>query len=231
MLLLAGCHKKVAPTPAPAPPAVTPAVSPTASISADPSVIEQGRATTLTWKTTDATDVSVTGLGKVPVINSQVVSPTESTTYTITAKGPGGTVQESARVTVNKPAPVAVVPPDMTEEQLFAQNVHDIYFAYDKYDVPESDSSIVESDAAFLAKYPDMKVVIGGHCDERGSAEYNLVLGQNRAESLRDALVTAGVPASRIRVVSYGKEKPFCTDEDEACWHKNRVDHLTLDSK
>ena len=74
-----------------------------------------------------------------------------------------------------------------------------------------------------------MKLVIGGHCDERGSAEYNVALGQNRGESLQKALVSDGVAASRIRVVSYGKEKPFCTESTEQCWQQNRRDHLTLD--
>jgi len=74
-----------------------------------------------------------------------------------------------------------------------------------------------------------MKIVIGGHCDERGSAEYNIALGQNRAISLQKALLDQGLPASRIRVVSYGKEKPFCSESTEECYQQNRRDHLTLD--
>jgi peptidoglycan-associated lipoprotein len=74
-----------------------------------------------------------------------------------------------------------------------------------------------------------MKAVIGGHCDERGSAEYNIALGQERAASLQKALEDKGVPASQLRVVSYGKEKPFCTESNEQCWQQNRRDHLVLD--
>jgi len=74
-----------------------------------------------------------------------------------------------------------------------------------------------------------MKFVVEGHCDERGSAEYNIALGQERAMSLQKALVTGGVPASSIRVISYGKEKPFCTESNEQCWQQNRRDHLRLD--
>ena len=74
-----------------------------------------------------------------------------------------------------------------------------------------------------------MKIVIGGHCDERGSAEYNLALGENRAESFKNALVTNGISASRIRVISYGKEMPFCSESNEQCWQQNRRDHLKLD--
>ncbi len=228
ILVVTGCHKKVPTPPPPPPPAPAPAASPTASITASPAVVQQGQTTTLTWTTANASDVSVTGFGNVPPTNSRVVTPTESTTYTVTAKGPGGTVEESARVTVNVPTSVAAAP-SLSEEQLFEQNVRDLYFGYDKYDIAPDASSTVQADAAFLAKYPDMKVVIGGHCDERGSEEYNLALGQNRADALKKALVADGVPASRIRVVSYGKEKPFCTEEDDACWQKNRVDHLKLD--
>ena len=74
-----------------------------------------------------------------------------------------------------------------------------------------------------------MKILIGGYCDERGSNEYNLALGENRANATKDALVTAGVAASRIRVVSYGKEKPFCTESTEECWQLNRRGGFTMD--
>jgi peptidoglycan-associated lipoprotein len=107
--------------------------------------------------------------------------------------------------------------------------VNDVYFDYDKADLRPQDSTVTEQDAAFLVKHPDMKLVIEGHCDERGSAEYNLALGQMRAESLQHALVSDGVPASRIRVTSLGKEKPFCTESNEQCWQQNRRDHLRLD--
>jgi peptidoglycan-associated lipoprotein len=138
-------------------------------------------------------------------------------------------VEASTRVTVEiAPTPKAL-PPSMTEEELFAQGVQDIYFNYDKYDLRPDDSSIVQQDASFLEKYKGMKVVIEGHCDDRGSEEYNIALGQNRAESLRKALVADGVATNRIKVISYGKEKPFCTEENEECWHQNRRDHLKLD--
>ena len=77
-------------------------------------------------------------------------------------------------------------------------------------------------DASYLASHPDIKVVIGGYCDERGSNEYNIGLGQNRADAAKNALVTAGVAANRIRTISYGKEKPFCSESTEECWQQNR---------
>jgi len=229
-LVLAGCHKKVPAPPPPPPPPVPAPAKPTASISIDPTAIEQGQSATLSWSTTNATQAMIASIGTVASSGSQSVSPTTSTTYTLTAKGPGGSAESSARITVNPPPPKPAPPaPSMTEEQLFEQNVQDVYFDYDKFNLRTQDSPVVEQDAAFLLKYPDMKLVIEGHCDERGSAEYNLALGQSRAESLQKALETNGVAASRIRVISYGKEKPFCTESNEQCWQQNRRDHLKLD--
>jgi peptidoglycan-associated lipoprotein len=232
ILVLGGCHKKVAAPPPPPPPAAkpVPAPAPTASITVNPSAIDQGQSATLTWKTANASDVSIEDIGSVAPNSSQSVSPAGSITYTLTAKGPGGSVEANARLTVNPPAPKPVPPPPpVTEEQLFEQNMHDIYFDYDKAGIRTQDTSVVEQDSAFLQKYPDIKLVIEGHCDERGSAEYNIALGEKRAESLQKALVNDGIPASRIRVISYGKEKPFCTDSNEQCWQQNRRDHLTID--
>jgi peptidoglycan-associated lipoprotein len=232
ILVLGGCHKKaVAPPPPPPPtPAPAPAPVPTASIRVAPSVIDQGQSATLAWSTTDATSAVIGGIGTVATSGSQLVSPTRSSTFTLTANGPGGNVEATTRITVNPPPPApAPLPPSMTDEQLFEQNVQDAYFDYDKADLRPQDATVVEQDAAFLVKHPDMKFVIEGHCDERGSAEYNIALGQRRAESLLKALVTDGVAASSIRVISDGKEKPFCTESNEQCWQQNRRDHLRLD--
>ncbi|MGA1984110.1 MAG: peptidoglycan-associated lipoprotein Pal [Acidobacteriaceae bacterium] len=232
IVVLGGCHKKaVAPPPPPPPP---PAPAPTASISATPSVINQGQYAMLQWTTTNAASASISGIGTVAVNGSQSVYPSASTTYTLTARGAGGSAEATARVTVNPPPPPpppapAPAPPSLTEEQLFEQNVHDIFFDYDKADIRPQDATVAQQDGAYLASHPDMKIVIGGHCDERGSAEYNIALGQRRAESLQKALTAAGVPSSSIRIVSYGKEKPFCTESNEQCWQQNRRDHLVLD--
>ena len=117
----------------------------------------------------------------------------------------------------------------MTDEELFAQNVHDVFFDYDKYTLRSTDEAVAEQDATFLKSHPGMKVVIEGNCDDRGSEEYNLALGENRAESLKKALVADGVDAGRVKVVSFGEEKPVCHEENEACWQQNRHDHLRLD--
>jgi peptidoglycan-associated lipoprotein len=182
------------------------------------------------WNTTNATETTISGIGVVAKSGTQSVILTESTTYTLTAKGPGGTVEANTRVTVNRPpSKPAPAPPSMTEEELFAQNIRDVYFDYDKYDLRSGDSSTVDRDATFLKQHADMKIVIEGHCDDRGSAEYNLALGENRAEALKKALVIDGVDANRLRVVSLGKEKPFCTEDNEQCWQQNRRAHVILD--
>ena len=225
IMFLGACHKKQAPPPPPPPP---PPAAPTASLTASPDTIDKGQSTTLTWQTTNATDISVdNGVGTVQANGSQQVSPTDSTTYTLTAKGAGGTQTATARVTVNAPPPPPPPQqPSMTDEELFAQNVKDIYFDYDKSDVRADQQANVQADVAFLQQHPNITFTIEGHCDERGSTEYNLALGDNRASSLKNALVAGGISADRIKTVSYGKEKPFCTEHNEQCWQENRRDHL-----
>jgi peptidoglycan-associated lipoprotein len=154
------------------------------------------------------------------------VSPTESTTYKLLAKGPGGTQEANARVTVTVPPPPVAAGP--TDAELFAQNVKDLYFDYDKYDVRSDEQAILKANAQFLAAHPGYKLTISGHCDERGSEDYNLALGSNRANTVRDQLVSLGVSADRIKTISYGKEKPFCTDENNQCWQSNRRAHFSM---
>src|SRR5436305_4870294 len=124
IMLLRACKKKVAPPPPPPPP---PPAAPTASLTANPNAIEKGQATTLTWETNNATDVSIEGIGPVKPSGSQQASPTESTTYTLTAKGSGGTQTATARVTVNAPPPPPPPAPTATDAQLFSQSVKDIF--------------------------------------------------------------------------------------------------------
>jgi peptidoglycan-associated lipoprotein len=155
--------------------------------------------------------------------------PSDSTTYTLTAKGSGGTTQATARVIVTAPPPAAVVPAGPSDQELFQRNVKDIYFNYDKYDVRPSDAVTLKADADFIAAHPSYKVVISGHCDERGSEDYNMALGSNRADGVRDQLVKLGVARGRIKTISYGKEKPFCSDQNEQCWQQNRRAHFSLD--
>ena len=109
-----------------------------------------------------------------------------------------------------------------TQEDL-AQNVGDrVFFDTDKYNVDSQARATLQRQAAWLAKYSQLSVTIEGHCDERGTREYNLALGDRRANSARDALVSLGVSASRIKTISYGEERPDCVESSEACWAKNR---------
>jgi peptidoglycan-associated lipoprotein len=229
LLTVAGCKKKQAP-PLPtetAPPAAAPA--PTAQITATPTVISAGDQVVLSWRTADATSVNIDGIGSVPTSGVKTVTPTTSTSYHLVATGDGGTADATARVTVNSPPAVVVPSNTMSEEDEFKANVQDAFFDYDTYDIRNDAQAVLARDASFLAGHPDIKVVIGGYCDERGSNEYNLALGQNRADAAKNALVTAGVAANRIRVVSYGKEKPFCSESTEECWQQNRRAGFTLD--
>jgi peptidoglycan-associated lipoprotein len=164
-------------------------------------------------------------VGEVAAAGSRRIIPTDSTTYHLVARGDGGMAEANARVTVNSPAPAVS---GLTEEQLFERNIKDVFFGYDKYDIRPDEQSIVSADAQFLAQHPEMKVVIEGHCDERGSDEYNIGLGENRAEQVKEELQQHGVAADRIRMKSYGKEKPFCQEETESCWQQNRRAHFVL---
>lgn len=228
LVAIGGCKKKQPPPPvATAPPATAP--QPTAQITATPDTISAGDQVVLNWRTTDATSVSIDGIGDVPTTGVKTVTPSESTTYHLVAKGDGGTAEASAHVTVNAPPAVAVPSNTMSAEEAFKANVQDIFFDYDSYDVRSDAQTTLSHDASYLASNPNIKIVIGGYCDERGSDEYNLALGQNRANSAKNALVSAGVAADRIRVISYGKEKPFCTESTEACWQQNRRAGFSID--
>ncbi len=223
VLILGACKKKVAPAPPPPPP---PPTAPTASLNASPETIEKGQSTTLTWQTANATDVSIDGVGAVQTSGSRQATPADSTTYTLRAKGPGGTETATARVTVTIPPPPAPPPPGPTEEELFSQNMKDVYFDYDKADIRADQQSSVQADGNFLKQHPGIHFTIEGHCDERGSIEYNLALGDKRATSAKEALMAAGVQGDLVHTVSYGKERPFCTEHNEECWQQNRRAHF-----
>jgi peptidoglycan-associated lipoprotein len=192
-------------------------------------VISAGDQVQLTWRTTDATSVSIDGIGEVPSAGVKTVTPSISTTYHLVARGEGGSAEASARVTVNAPPAVAVPTNTMSAEEEFKANMQDAFFDYDTYDIRSDAEATLAKDASYLASHPDVKIVLGGYCDERGSNEYNLALGQKRADSAKNALVKAGVAADRIRVVSYGKEKPFCSESTEECWQQNRRAGFAMD--
>ena len=228
LVLLAGaCAKKKAAAPPPPPPALPPA--PTAVLSADPNTIAAGQASTLTWKTDFATDISIDGIGKVDPSGSMKVTPSESTTYRLVAKNDSGMKDATARITVS---PAAAAPPtasstgDDSDARLFSQNMKDVYFELDSYEITPQYQAVIQSNARFLQQHPNTTFLIEGHCDERGSIEYNLTLGEYRANAAKQALAQQGVSPARIRTISYGKEKPVCTESTESCWQRNRRAHF-----
>jgi len=243
-LFAAGCKKKVPPPPPPPPPPTneTPPPPPAAAaprvtqFTAEPASIQRGQSSTLRWEVTgQATNVAINqGVGTVQATGNQRVFPTGSTTYVLTATGPGGTVTANATVNVTEPAPPPAPtgptrPPQSITDRL-SSDVQDAYFDYDKSDIRADARDALNKDAAalksILADFPNARIVVEGHCDERGSAEYNLGLGDRRATAAKDFLVQLGVPADRLTTISYGKERPQCTEMNETCWQKNRRAHF-----
>jgi peptidoglycan-associated lipoprotein len=246
LLLLAasGCHqsKPAAPPPAATAPdtsALATSGMPTATITADPMTIDAGQSVVLNWRTTNATVVSIDGIGDVAINGTQTVTPAKSTNFHLTAKGENIGTYADVRVTVRVPeipstpstagADTGAGTGAMTGEAAFHASVQDLFFDYDSYDLRADAHSSITAAARYLSANPSIKILVGGYCDDRGSAEYNITLGENRANAAKTALVSAGVAASRIRVVSYGKEKQFCTEENDSCWQQNRRDQFTID--
>ena len=240
VLFAVGCKKKVAPPPPPPPPQAEQPAPPQAaavinSFTAEPTTIEPGQSSTLRWSISNATDMSIdNGVGAVQSMGERQVFPRTSTTYTLTAKGPSGMDTRSVTVEVSMPPPpppAAPSAPQLSGSEMLSQQGQDAYFDYDKSDIRSDAQQALTHDAALLKQIfqqdPNFTVIVEGHCDERGSAEYNLALGDRRATSAKDYLVQLGVPADKLKTISYGKERPQCTEANEACWQKNRRAHLS----
>jgi len=244
-MFAAGCKKKVPPPPPPPAPAApvvqpTPTPAPVApritQFSAEPTSIQRGQSSTLRWEVTgQANTIAINqGIGAVMAAGNQRVFPTGSTTYTLTATGPGGTTTASATVNVTEPppppAPRPTPRPTITIDQRLGSDVQDAFFDYDMSDIRSDARDVLTRNAAalksILADFPGANITIEGHCDERGSAEYNLGLGDRRATAAKDFLVQLGVAGDRLKTISYGKERPQCTEADESCYQKNRRAHF-----
>ena len=138
------------------------------------------------------------------------------------------------------PAP-APTPPPLSEDEIFARKsleqlnaehpLDDVFFELDRSDVREEAKAALQKNATWLKRWTSTQITIEGHCDSRGSAEYNLGLGSRRATSVRDYLVSLGVPNGRMVMVSKGKEQPFCSEENESCWQQNRRGHFVITAK
>ena len=243
-VFVAGCKKKapVAPPPppaaapaAPAAPAKPPAPAVT-QFTAEPTTIQRGQSSTLRWELSgDIASVSIDqSVGTVQNTGSRRVFPQDSTTYTLTATGGGGTLTASVTVTVSAPPPPPPPPAPAESPKTVVDRIgselQDAFFDYDSTSLRSDAQNTLTQDAtalkSILTDFPTAAILIEGHCDERGSAEYNLGLGDRRASSARDFLVQLGVPANKIHTISYGKERPQCTEESESCWQKNRRVHF-----
>jgi peptidoglycan-associated lipoprotein len=156
------------------------------------------------------------------------VSPSAAITYTITATGPGGSADANVHISVGAAPPPAPAAHKESLEELFNREVKDAYFDYDKADIRADARDALSQTAQFLRSYPQLKIVIEGHCDERGSTEYNLALGDRRASAAKQFLVSLGIPAERMDSVSYGKERPFCSASNEECYKQNRRAHFVM---
>lgn len=240
-----GCSKK-APLPAPPPAPSATGGGPTnpegamgrpvvATFTVEPSTVERGQSATLRWSVTNATSVIIDhGIGSVDVSGQRTVVPADSTTYGLTARNENGSVAATATVNVTVPVPIETPDKGPKNPVSFNQQIEhlqDAYFEYDKNDIRGDAQTALTADAAALkqifADFPSATIIVEGHCDERGSAEYNLGLGDRRASAARDFLVQLGVPADKLKTVSYGKERPKCTDATEDCYQQNRRAHFS----
>ena len=139
------------------------------------------------------------------------------------------------------PPAAAPAPRPLSEEEIFARKsvdqlnserpLDDVFFDLDESDIRDDGRTALQKDAEWLKKWPTTEVTVEGHCDSRGSSEYNLGLGSRRADSVKSYLSSLGVPATRIKVVSKGKEQPFCSEESDSCWQQNRRGHFLITSK
>ena len=148
---------------------------------------------------------------------------------------------EAAPAPATTPVPPPAAAPTTDETQRILSSsiqelnsrgyLQDAYFDYDKYELRDDARSALATDSEWLKKFSTIQILIEGHCDERGTNEYNLALGERRANAAKDYLVSLGVDGGRVKTVSYGEERPVCTESNETCWQKNRRAHLVITAK
>jgi peptidoglycan-associated lipoprotein len=212
---------------------------PVIEFTVEPSTIDRGNSATLKWSVSGANYISIDVFGAVQATGSRNVSPYDTITYHLKAEGTAGTSTAESTLTVNPGNPP--VPPPVSGDggnashlslnDRVAQQIQDVFFAYDQNDISGEAQGTLTRDAtaikSILQDFPTASLIVEGHCDERGSAEYNLGLGDRRATSAKEFLVQLGVPAGKLRTVSYGKERPQCTEATEDCYARNRRAHIT----
>jgi peptidoglycan-associated lipoprotein len=249
ILITSSCGGKKAPIPPP-PPGPEPAATTSggapaipgrpviAEFAVEPTTIERGQSAVLRWNVTGSNNVAINnGIGTVPASGNRRIQPDNTTTFVMTATGRAGDTTATATVTVTGPA--APPPPKPTTnrsagtlESRVQGDLRDALFDYDSNNIRDDARAALTSDANALKQimldFPTAVINVEGHCDERGSAEFNLGLGDRRASSARDFLIQLGVPGDRLKTISYGKERPVCTEGDESCWQRNRRAHFSV---
>ncbi len=208
------------------------APAPTVDIEASPTTIQRGDPTTLNWQSTDATSLVIdSGVGNVEERGSMAVAPLESTTYTATATGPGGDAKASTRVTVvprSNNATITSTDLDNLQRAIDEGQVKHVFFPYDKAQLTAEARRTLDANARVFRQFEQVSVIIEGHCDERGTEEYNLALGDRRAQATKNYLIELGIQGSRLETISFGEERPLAPDHNEAAFRQNRRAHFVV---
>jgi len=159
-----------------------------------------------------------------------VVACAERKIYMPEGKTEGEISKKEEKIEAEKPKAEEEVSAAQMSELIrkLQEEIKDIHFDFDKYDIKQEDIPTLKKVASVLQKHPNLKVIIEGHCDERGTNDYNFALGQKRANAAKQYLIMLGVLSSKIEIISYGEEKPLCTEHDETCWQKNRRAHFVF---
>jgi len=237
VVFASSCHHRTVaeshPIPAPTTSEAAPPAEPSCNLAAEPASVSPGQSSTLTWTSANATSLDLQpGLGQQQATGSVSVTPQGSTEYTLAVTGPGGNGACMARVTVVTPPPTSseTAAPQVNEENLPGGGantaIRDAFFDLDKADLRTDAQEVLKADADYLRAHPSVKVEIEGNCDSRGSEEYNLGLGDRRASAARDFLVNLGISPARLKAISFGKDRPVCSEQSEDCWQQNRRDHI-----
>lgn len=241
--LLGACGSKYSPVPLA--PSVLPGndaysnsnLPPKAILTIEPERIIAGEKAILSWSSENADTAWLEPGGRVDTQGRMEIRPERDTSYSLTVQGPAGETSVSARVFVVPADPLGrerrgvestdLLPPF---EEAVRTMLQDVYFDYDASALKPEQITALDADALVLMdlfeEYPTGRVMVEGHCDERGSSEYNLALGDRRAHTAYEYLVSRGVPAARLQTVSFGKEKPQCYEQAESCWSLNRRAHF-----
>ena len=176
--------------------------------------------------------LAVVGCAKRPAL-SQASAPAPTGVPQSVAPAPAPPIQESPAAAPAPPAPApptveAARPPAPPKDFADTANLQDIHFDFDKAAIRPDAARLLDANAAWLRSNGNMLVLVEGHCDERGTNEYNLVLGERRARATINYLIGQGIAQDRLTLVSYGEERPLCTEHNEACWAKNRRAHFRV---